>query len=128
MKTFKDFKVLVVNDRPDVLTALRMSFEHLGFEVHTASDGYEGIRKAKTQVFDLHVLDIDLPGMDGFELGRKMKNTPGILEVPMIYISGKHGKKDRVTALEIGAVDYLVKPFSLEDLRKCLGKIFEETV
>jgi DNA-binding response OmpR family regulator len=107
--------VLLVEDDPDIAEAIAYPLERAGLLVRVARTGEEGLEQARRGV-DLVLLDLNLPGMDGLELCRLLKLQPGTAQVPVIIVSARADEVDRVLGLEMGAVDYVVKPFSLKEL------------
>ncbi len=107
-------RLLVVEDEPGIVDFLRRGLEAEGFSVETAMDGTEGERLALKGDFDAVVLDLMLPGRSGLEiLSSVMRSMPGL---PVIVLTARGEIEDRVAGLEAGAVDYLVKPFSMAEL------------
>jgi two-component system copper resistance phosphate regulon response regulator CusR len=107
-------KILIVEDEPKTGTYLKLGLTQAGFTVHVAEDGWEGLRLARTQEFDLIVLDVMLPGLDGWEVirGIRLENK----DVPVLFLTARDEIDDRVKGLELGADDYLVKPFAFPEL------------
>ncbi|MGB8647379.1 MAG: response regulator transcription factor [Anaerolineae bacterium] len=105
--------ILVVDDEPNITEFLRVGLGYEGYQVTTAADGREGLRRAEMQPFDLVVLDVMLPGMDGFEVCRRLR---AISKVPVLMLTARDEVSDRVTGLDTGADDYLTKPFSFVEL------------
>jgi len=106
-------RILVVEDDPDIALSLRVKLERDGgFEVETAHDGAEGLRRAIDRPPDLVLLDVNLPGMDGFEVCRHLRKNPATLSTPVIMLTARIGESDRVAGLDLGADDYITKPFS----------------
>jgi DNA-binding response OmpR family regulator len=106
--------VLIIEDEPGIVDFLRRGLEAEGFVVQSASDGAEGERRALSESFDAIVLDLMLPGRSGMEVLASLRAAkPG---VPVIVLTARGEVSDRVAGLEAGAVDYLVKPFSLAEL------------
>jgi len=106
-------RILVIEDDPDIALSLRLKLERDGgFEVVTAHDGAEGLRLAIRQPPDLVLLDVNLPGMDGFEVCRHLRKEPATAATPVIMLTARIGESDRVAGLELGADDYITKPFS----------------
>lgn len=103
-------KVLVVDDEPSIVTLLTFNLEKEGYEVTTASEGDKALQLALTEAFDFILLDVMLPGMDGFEITRQLRNQH--IQTPIILLTAKDETIDRVLGLEIGADDYVSKPFS----------------
>ncbi|MBO8168917.1 MAG: response regulator transcription factor [Thermoanaerobacteraceae bacterium] len=105
--------ILVIDDDKKITTFLRRSLIYEGYEVLTANDGITGLNLVEQQSPDLIILDIMMPGMDGIEVCRQLRKTSN---VPILMLTAKDDVSDRVTGLDAGADDYLVKPFSLEEL------------
>lgn len=109
--------VLVIDDSPDVHRLLRARLRTEEIELLSAGDGVEGLRMAAERLPALILLDLDMPGMDGFEVLRTLKADPALMGVPVIVVSGLQSTQDKVTAFELGAVDYVIKPFEFTELR-----------
>jgi len=108
-------KILIVEDEEPIRMALEDDFRLENYEVEVASDGQEGLAKAENPDIDLIVLDIMLPGMNGFDICRKLRNEG--IRTPVIILTAKGQEIDRVVGLEIGADDYVTKPFSPRELQ-----------
>jgi DNA-binding response OmpR family regulator len=106
-------KILVVDDEKALRETLTYNLTREGYEVETSSDGQEAIEKAQKTPFDLILLDIMLPGMDGFEVCRVLRTE---MNTPVLMLTARDDEIDRVVGLEVGADDYLVKPFSMREL------------
>ncbi|THB69893.1 MAG: DNA-binding response regulator [Desulfovibrio sp.] len=104
--------VLVVEDDEDILQLLAFTLESAGYGVLLARDGYEGVATARRSRPDLVVLDIMLPSIDGFEVCKELKRNPETLSIPVIMLTARGEEVDRIVGLELGADDYVVKPFS----------------
>ncbi|WP_206436417.1 response regulator transcription factor [Corynebacterium hylobatis] len=109
-----DVKVLVVDDEPNIVELLTVSLKFQGFDVRTASSGTEALRVAREFNPDAYILDVMMPGMDGFELLTKLRNEG--LDGPVLYLTAKDAVEHRIHGLTIGADDYVTKPFSLEEV------------
>ena len=107
-------KVLVVDDEPNIVDILRFNLQREGYEVLTAYDGPDGLRQAQTLSPDLILLDVMLPGMDGFHVCEELRKTDPL--TPVIMLTAREEERDRVMGLELGADDYVVKPFSVREL------------
>lgn len=108
---------LLIDDSPDVHRLLAMRLRSEGLEVASATSGPEGIRAATENQPAVVLLDVDMPGMDGFEVLRALKDTEETLNIPVIMLSGLHSPHDKVTAFDLGAVDFITKPFDVTELR-----------
>ncbi len=114
MRTHDKPIVLVVDDEPEILRALRSGLAAQGYEVTVASDGAEALRQATTNVPDLVVLDLMLPGgMDGLEVCRRLREWS---RVPILVLSAIGQERQKVAVLDMGADDYLIKPFGMDEL------------
>jgi two-component system phosphate regulon response regulator PhoB len=105
-------KILAVDDEEDILELLRFNLTKEGFTVVCAASGEEALKSALSNRPDLILLDLLLPGMDGLEVARRLKNDPVTKETPIIMVTAKGEEADIVTGLEVGAEDYITKPFS----------------
>ncbi len=106
-------KILVVDDEPATLKYVGTNLRARGYDVFTASDGLQGIEVAQHTTLDLVLLDLMMPGMDGFQVCQKLREWS---EVPIVILSARGQERDKVRALDIGADDYLTKPFGVEEL------------
>lgn len=109
---------MVVTDEPDLSQILSHVFIDGEFEVCIAATGTDGLRLAEEQNYDLILSDIDLPDPSGFEICRRVKQSPQLRFVPIILMSGWMAEGNKERALKLGAVDYLSKPFRLETILK----------
>src|SRR5438552_1055118 len=109
-------EVLVVEDEPDIRRLIVLHLERDGFRCRTASNGPEALRAARAVVPDLVVLDLMLPELDGLEVCRQLRRDASTAAVPIIMLTAKSDEVDRVVGLEIGADDYVSKPFSPKEL------------
>ncbi|MDQ6602153.1 MAG: response regulator transcription factor [Chloroflexota bacterium] len=105
--------ILVVDDEMPFLESLRFSLERQGYHVLTASDGLSGLRIARAEKPDLIILDVMLPGMDGFKVCQALRRDS---DVPVIMLTARDDETDKVVGLELGADDYVTKPFGLREL------------
>ena len=105
--------ILVVDDDPEIVSFVKRGLIYDGYEVDTASDGSEALAKARDAEPDLVILDIMMPGIDGIEVSRRLRQAS---DVPILMLTAKGTVSDRVTGLDSGADDYLVKPFSFDEL------------
>lgn len=105
-------KILVVDDEEDILELVRYNLSREGYQVTVTVTGEDALRKARSESFDLIVLDLMLPGMDGLAFTRTVKNDSRLRSIPIIMLTAKGEEADIVTGLELGADDYITKPFS----------------
>ncbi len=109
-------RILIIEDEKDIVDLLLYHFEQAGFSVSTALDGPIGLEKAKKERPDLVVLDLMLPGMDGKDVCRALKSDPLTRSIPILMLTAKSEEMDRVVGFELGAEDYVTKPFSPREL------------
>ncbi|MBG0775124.1 MAG: response regulator transcription factor [Desulfovibrionaceae bacterium] len=108
--------VLIVEDDEDISQLLAFNLEGAGFKALAAADGLRGLELAREKKPDLVILDIMLPGMDGFEVCKELKRDAATIGVPVIMLTARGEEVDRIVGLELGADDYVVKPFSPREL------------
>lgn len=112
-------KILAIDDEPDVLEFLNVVLTRSGFDVATSTNGTDGLIKAHVEDPDLILLDIMMEEMDGWETLRLLKLDAESSEIPVVVLSARAEPKDKIRALQEGAVDYIVKPFAVvESLEK----------
>ena len=109
-------KIVVVEDEPDIVEVISYNLKREGYNVLSADRGDEGLNLIRNEAPDLVILDLMLPGMDGLSVCRQMKSDPIVRDVPVIIVSAKGEESDTVIGLEIGADDYLTKPFAPREL------------
>jgi len=109
-------KILVVDDEPDALELIEYNLKAAGYGVTTAADGEEALKKARTAHPSLVILDLMLPEVDGLEVCKTLRREPATATIPIIMLTAKAGEIDRVLGLELGADDYVTKPFSPREL------------
>ncbi len=105
-------KILVVDDEEDILELVRFNLSKEGYQVVCAATGEKAVEMARSELPDLMVLDLMLPGMDGLEVAGFLKNHPETHHLPIVMLTAKGDESDVVTGLELGADDYVTKPFS----------------
>ena len=125
MSNMTDTHILVIEDEPDLRAGLQHNLELEGYKVETAADGREGLRKAREGKAALILLDLMLPGMSGLEVLRHLRETGR--ETPIIIVSAKGQDRDKVAGLELGADDYLTKPFGLSELTARIRAVLRRT-
>jgi len=120
-------RILIVDDEEDILNVLKFRLEANNYEVLTASDGQEGLNKARTERPDLLILDLMLPKLDGYKVCRMLKFDEVYKAIPIIMFTAKAQQKDEELGKEMGADAYIAKPFEpeilLEKIRQLLKKI-----
>jgi two-component system alkaline phosphatase synthesis response regulator PhoP len=121
-------KILVVDDEEDVLELVRYNLDKNGYRIEAATTGEDAIKKARTKLPDLIILDLMLPGIDGLEVCRKLKSDSKTQNIPIIMLTAKGEETDIVTGLELGADDYVTKPFSPKVLIARVRRILHRAV
>jgi len=109
-------KILVIDDSPDALAVARARLACEGHEILYACDGKEGLETAGRDNPDLVLLDVDMPGMPGFEVCRRLKSEAITSPIPVIFLSGSSGADDKIKGLDLGGVDFVTKPFDAFEL------------
>lgn len=109
-------KILVVDDEPDAVELIEFNLKAAGFDVITAADGEEALDKARSALPQLILLDLMLPEVDGLEVCKRLRQDPNTTAIPIIMLTAKAAEIDRVLGLELGADDYVTKPFSPREL------------
>ena len=118
-------KILIVEDDPDIRELLRFNLEKAGYTLFLAEDGEKALTLARKHSPDIILLDLMLPGVDGLEVCRTLKKDPELQRIPVIMVTAKGEELDRVVGLELGADDYVVKPFSLREVVLRIRKILD---
>ena len=115
-------KILVVDDEPSIVTLLTFNLEKEGYQVASATDGLDGLQLALSESFDFIILDVMLPSLDGIEIMKRLRQEK--VETPILILTAKDDPIDRILGLEIGADDYLAKPFSPREVVARMKAIF----
>jgi diguanylate cyclase (GGDEF)-like protein len=110
-------KILIVDDSPDALAVAKARLADEGHEILCAGGGKEGLGTARREGPDLVLLDVDMPDLTGFEVCRRLKEDAATCSIPVIFLSGSGGTEDKVKGLDLGAVDFVTKPFDAFELR-----------
>ena len=108
--------ILIVEDEVDILQLVTHNLKSSEFNVLTAEDGYQALSLAKKHLPQLVILDLMLPGLDGFEVCKELKRSPTTKNIPILMLTARGEEVDRIVGLELGADDYVVKPFSPREL------------
>ncbi len=119
-------KVLVVDDEPNVLRSLAQYLTIEDFTVETASNGLEALEKVDSFLPELILLDVMMPGMDGFEVLDKLKADPVHANTPIIMLTAKDQSADVLKGYQSGATSYLVKPFNLDELVETINQVLAQ--
>jgi len=118
-------KILIVEDDPDILALLHYNLEKNGFSTFRAENGEQALLLAQKQPPDLILLDLLLPGLNGLEVCRRIKRDPALQHIPIIMVTAKGEEMDRIVGLELGAEDYIVKPFSIREIILRIQKLLD---
>lgn len=117
-------RILIIDDEPMILESVQYNLKQEGYEVITAQNGETGLKIAQSEMVDLILLDLMLPGMNGTEICRILRQSS---EVPIIMLTAKEGEIDRILGLELGADDYVTKPFSMRELMARVRTVLKRT-
>ncbi len=129
IKSFSDIrqKILIVDDEMATLLPLKRSLESEGYIVIEARDGYEAIKRSKSEMPELIILDLMMPGMDGIEVCNQLKKDSLTEKIPVIMLTARDEVRDKVEGLETGADDYVTKPFNLNELKARIRNILKRS-
>lgn len=105
-------RILLIEDEEDIAALIKLQAEISGYKLHVEVDGVNGYRAVEREKPDLVILDVMLPGQNGFDVCRKIKSNPDLKTIPVIILSAKNEELDMILGLELGADDYVAKPFS----------------
>jgi DNA-binding response OmpR family regulator len=108
-------KILIVEDDTPLAMMMVSLLTRAGCDVQTAWNAERAMRLVEDEVFDLITLDVDLPRTNGFEICTRLKENPRLRDTPIVFVSGRPHEEDRQRAFELGAVDYIIKPFATTD-------------
>ena len=118
-------RVVVVDDEPSVGAAVRDLLVPEGFLVDTPLDPQTALPELLRAVPDLVILDVNMPGMSGWELCALLRRQSATREIPVLFLTGRREVRDRITAMQVGGSDYLAKPFGAEDLRRKVNSLLK---
>ena len=123
-------RILIVDDDPVIVRLLQINFRLEGYEVDTASRGEEALRRVRDHLPDVVILDVMMPGIDGWEVCRKLKENPAVKHVPVIFLSARAQDEDRQRGYALGLDEYVTKPFDpahlVEIVRSALARSKDE--
>jgi two-component system response regulator VicR len=120
-------KIMVVDDEPDLLEVVKLILESDGYQVVTASSGQEALNKIEKEMPDLVLLDIIMPKMDGWEVFSRIKSNPMTHEIPVIMLTAKDQRIDKLIGLHVVRVDdYITKPFGRAELLERIKRVLQE--
>jgi len=109
-------KILIVEDEPDIIKMLEYNLKKEGFRITSVSDGREALRRSEREHPDIIILDLMLPEIDGLEVCKTLKQSSDTADIPVIMLTAKAQETDKIVGLELGADDYITKPFSIREL------------
>ncbi|MER3469746.1 MAG: hypothetical protein C4314_07570 [Thermoflexus sp.] len=119
--------LLIIEDEPETVAVLKAYFQAQGYRVLAAASGEEALAMAREHTPDVILLDIRLPDIDGFEVFRRLRTHRRTEGIPVIFLTERRGRQDRLAGLELGAYDYIPKPFSLQELRARVQNILRRS-
>jgi two-component system, OmpR family, alkaline phosphatase synthesis response regulator PhoP len=120
-------RILVIDDEEDLVELVRYNLEKEGFTVRSAQDGEAGLTAAKKELPDLVLVDLMLPGIDGLDVCRSLRSDSRTARIPLIMLTAKSAESDRILGLELGADDYVTKPFSPRELLARIKALLRRT-
>jgi CheY-like chemotaxis protein len=120
-------RILVVDDQMAVALTMVFLLTRAGCDAQTALNTEKALRLAQTEMFDLITLDVEMPGINGFELFQRLKQIPHLKETPIVFVSGSSTIENQQHALDLGAVDFIEKPFDTQDFLSRVLSLVEET-
>jgi DNA-binding response OmpR family regulator len=118
-------RILVVDDQADIRGVTELVLAGAGYQVRTAGDGEEALLRLRSEAFDLVLLDVNMPGMDGWETLRLLRTDPALAATPVAMFTVKSEIRDKVHGLQEGAVDYITKPFATDELLVRVARLLD---
>jgi DNA-binding response OmpR family regulator len=125
--TRTDLRVAIIEDDADIAFTVRLNLEREGYSVTAFNNGHEGLLGVQQGGFDFLILDLNLPDLDGFTICRELRRDPVTKSLPILMLTARISEADRIMGLELGADDYLVKPFSVRELLARVGAILRRS-
>jgi DNA-binding response OmpR family regulator len=122
-----ELRVAVIEDDADIAFTTRVNLEREGYTVSTFGNGHEGLLGVQQGGFDFLILDLNLPDLDGFTICRELRRDPATSGLPILMLTARISEADRIMGLELGADDYLAKPFSVRELLARIGAILRRS-
>ena len=119
-------KILIAEDEPDIRELINLTLSFSGYEVISAANGEEALRQARQEMPDLVLLDVRMPKMNGYEACIQIKADPSLAHIPVVFLSAKGQESEVQTGIGLGAVDYILKPFSPDQLIECVNVILRQ--
>jgi DNA-binding response OmpR family regulator len=120
-------KILIVEDQTSVAMMMVFLLTRAGCETQTALSAEKALRLAQTETFDLITLDVGIPDLDGFRLFQKLRQIPHLKETPIVFVSGNSSIENQQRGLDLGAADFIEKPFDTQDFLSRILSLVEET-
>ena len=120
-------KIMIVEDEPDIIKMLEYNLKKEGFRITSVSDGREALRQAEREHPDIIILDLMLPEIDGLEVCKTLKQSSDTADIPVIMLTAKAQETDKIVGLELGADDYITKPFSIRELTARVKAVLRRT-
>ncbi|HSY50733.1 MAG TPA: response regulator transcription factor [Thermoanaerobaculia bacterium] len=120
-------KIALIEDDADIAFTVRLNLEREGYQLLLYGDGHEGLVAVQSGGFDFVILDLNLPDLDGLTICRELRRDPSTKSIPILMLTARGSERDRVTGLELGADDYLTKPFSIRELIARVAAILRRT-
>jgi DNA-binding response OmpR family regulator len=118
-------KILIAEDERDIRDLVMFSLQFSGFQVVQASNGVEAVERAQAELPDLILMDVRMPKMTGYEACKALKAIPAVRDIPVVFLSAKGQESEINTGLEVGAEEYILKPFAPDELAKQVTVILE---
>lgn len=115
--------VLLVDDEPNILLALEFLLQREGYKVEKAFNGVQALEKMPLTLPDIVVLDVMMPGMDGFEVARRIRNSPGLEQIKIVFLTAKGTSADKMKGYDTGGEYYLIKPFDNDAFVQIINEI-----
>ncbi|GJM41573.1 MAG: hypothetical protein DHS20C20_18550 [Ardenticatenaceae bacterium] len=116
-------KILIAEDDQDIRELVVLTLQFSGFDVTPVEDGSLAVEKAKNEAFDLILMDVRMPRMTGYEACRRLKEMEATKDIPIIFLSAKGQEQEIQTGLDVGAADYILKPFAPDTLVNTINKV-----
>jgi len=123
----RKYSILVTDDEQDLLEILQFNLETEGYAVSTATSAEEALARGDLASFDLMIIDVMMGGMSGFAMARRLKDNAATARIPVIFLTARSGENDKITGFNLGADDYLTKPFSLKELSARVRAVIRRT-
>jgi DNA-binding response OmpR family regulator len=120
-------RLAIIEDDTDIALTVRINLEREGYLVSTFANGHEGLLGVQQGGFDFLILDLNLPDLDGFTICRELRRHPATSKLPILMLTARSSEADRIMGLELGADDYLVKPFSVRELLARISAILRRS-